>query len=377
VADRAAVIDTTFIAIAAAGGAFAGVAASYVAAPRSRRQPDPFDVDAEADVIAAVLADPTLYFKVSVLEEDAFVYEPHRHIWSAVCAQAADSDDDAERALAAQAGLPALAVHLSSDELIGAVRTVIADRDDSDEIRPALDDLVARDSNENALLSGGAKVLGLHDDRVLYAGGLPLEPNPDGGRAAPMKRAHRKPSIWRTLMLVACGAAGFAAGVTVTQTWWQAAAVLVAVAGLLVVSAVDVDTMYVDYGTLIPTVIVSWGLAITGAVVAGDFGHVARSVGLVVAMLVSLELLAFVYRKLRRREGLGGGDTVMLLLAVGTPALAGASYTVTVSGIVVAAGLAIIVNMVQVVLGRRRTGDPFAFVPYLAAGWLVAWALLG
>lgn len=361
---------TVTLLLLAAVGAAVGAAAAFFTSRRSVRQPDPFDVDAEAAVIAAVLCDPSVFFKVSVLEASAFVYGPHRQLWAAIEACSADSDDDTERALAAAAGLPARTVTLSRTALLDRVRAAV-DTDASQEI----DTLMGRTVDEESLLKAGGKVLSLADDRELYAGGLPLVDNPDGGRTKPVVRALRRPSVARVIAMAVCGAAGFAAGAHVAQDGWTVAAVLVAVAGLLVVSAVDIDTMYIDYPVLVPTIVTSWSLAAVAAFVAGDPGRLLAPLAIVVGVVGSMELLAFLYRKIRKREGLGGGDTALLLVSVGTPALAGAGYSVAVSGIVVAAALAIVAIGVAAVAGRRAARDPFAFGPFLAAGWLVAWLL--
>ncbi|WP_374467859.1 prepilin peptidase [Phenylobacterium sp.] len=131
---------------------------------------------------------------------------------------------------------------------------------------------------------------------------------------------------------------------------------------LLLLAVLDAEHFWLPRLLTVP-------LAVTGLLAAAPLGPEAlqaRAIG-AAAGFAALGLLALGYRRLRGREGLGGGDAYLL---AGGGAWAGWTGLPTILVISAAAGLAAVAALA--VVGRRPSGaQPLPFGVALAAGaWL-------
>lgn len=167
-----------------------------------------------------------------------------------------------------------------------------------------------------------------------------------------------------TIEIISCGigiAAGFL-GSTVAE------AMLTAILGwqLLLIAVVDLEHFWLPDRLTLP-------LLATGLVAAIVVQPAALSDALLGAVVgfVSLYLLALVYRKLRGREGLGGGDP-FLFAAVG--AWVGWADLPVVLLVACAAGLGAVA--LHFLAGRQLQSDSrMAFGPLLAFGTFAVWIM--
>ncbi|MEZ5936589.1 MAG: A24 family peptidase [Hyphomonadaceae bacterium] len=160
-----------------------------------------------------------------------------------------------------------------------------------------------------------------------------------------------------------------AAMLIATQVAWGrdgylAAGALLAL-GLCWGSVIDIDRM------MLPDAI-TLGLAGVGLAVSlagGSHAFVSSAIGCAVGLLVSLGL-AEGYRRLRGRDGLGGGD-IKLLAAAG----AWLGWEGLPAAVLIATSAAIVFILGGAALRRRRpdAAGQIAFGPFIAVGIWVVW----
>jgi leader peptidase (prepilin peptidase) / N-methyltransferase len=144
---------------------------------------------------------------------------------------------------------------------------------------------------------------------------------------------------------------------------WLAGGVLACI--LLMIAAVDALTFRIP--DLLSLPLIAIGLA-AGAIAGADLGD--RVIGAALGFLV-LAALAWAYRALRGREGLGLGDAK--LLAAGG---AWVGWQALPTILLLAAGGGLLMAAVAVLRrGREALAEAFAFGPALAGGVWVAWLL--
>jgi leader peptidase (prepilin peptidase)/N-methyltransferase len=204
-----------------------------------------------------------------------------------------------------------------------------------------------------ALLLGGA---GLITGGGLVRLGLRLLPDAAGERPGPRRYA-----------LMALGAAAVGLWAALAQPT-PLAAVLTALLGwqLLLISAIDAEHFRLPDQLTLP-------LLATGGLAAVLLDHTAPPDALIgaAAGFASLWLLAFAYRRLRGREGLGDGDPFLLAAGgawVGWIGLPGVLLWAS------AAGLSLVAA--RVLTGNRvSAADRLPFGPCLAVGIWLTWLL--
>jgi leader peptidase (prepilin peptidase) / N-methyltransferase len=332
----------------AAVGAGAGPFLATVAARRSAEQPVSVDPDAERELLDAVEGDPTLMRWAAGLDADAFSHPAHGERWAVLCADPGPTED-AVAPGAAELGdtyADAVATALGAGIPAGAPTDVAAL---AQRIRDA-----AADRNLD-----GAR--GLH---------------PTGDPDRPLERHVVAPSGARKAACAGLGALGGAAAVWLAPTPLGALTLAVLCAGLVVVSLVDLDTLYIDGPWFWSLTALTWSLAGLDAVTAGHPGRLLSGLGLTAVLAVGVAVVAWVYSKLRKRGGLGGGDLQLLLVVVAVPATVSGSWSVPLVGLMVAMGLSIAVRLTLIAGRRASVNDAFAFGPYLSLGWALAWAAL-
>jgi prepilin signal peptidase PulO-like enzyme (type II secretory pathway) len=140
----------------------------------------------------------------------------------------------------------------------------------------------------------------------------------------------------------------------------------------IIVSVVDLETMYIDLKIWAIGTGVSWILAIVACLMMGFTLNIWYGLAMVVAVAVLFEGTNFVYSVVRGHPGQGFGDTLIIVGTVGVPvAITGALivgyYSVMGALLAALAGWA-----VGKVFGKTGKDIPFAFGPWLAAGWVIA-----
>lgn len=358
--------------LAAAGavlGALAGPPLARVAAWRASRQPLEYDLDAERQLLHWVLESPGRLVRLTQLRAEHFAGAANASLWQRLRDGAGTlpdlpADTPEQGVTAAEASVtvdPALLQQLSGE--LGAVE-------------PAADPLAA-----------AQRVFDLGDDRLRYPGAAPVERG--GYGEAPLVRRHRAPSGVRQLVAALLGAAAGAVSPALAAHawpdgvafWFSLAALVVLSAGSIVWALVDQDTLLIDLETFFPLAGAAWLLTAAAAFSGGEPVRLAQGFGLSVALAVFFRVVNALYGayKLRatgtRVDGMGGGDSWLVLATAGVPAaLAGSLnvwYLCAMSGMVAA----VVVWLLRwPTRWRIERTTPFAFGPYLALGWILGGA---
>lgn len=352
--------EIALVAAGGVGGVAGGGALARYGARRTLTRPAGCDVAAERSVVAAVRAERSNYPTVAALEAEDFYDPAYRAWWEALAAAYGEVGDPA-----------ALDALVASD--------------------PEGDDLLERGRAEGLtgrrLVRVGARVLAAGEDRRLYGGRA--APRETGEREIPLARAYTDPPLARRTLVrgtlgvgAALGAALVGAlGLGVAASTLATLAVWVIVAGGALIALVDHDTMYLDDQVYVVTAVGGWALAAAADLIAGDGGRLVAGLAVVAATAAVFEGANVLYERVRGRTGMGRGDSMILVLSAGVPSAVTGAWVVGVDGVVAGLALGVIGAVGMMVRGWLGRGPrftrqtPFAFGPYLAAGWLVAWGL--
>jgi prepilin signal peptidase PulO-like enzyme (type II secretory pathway) len=365
-------------------------------ARRSVAQPLVQEPDAEQALIAHVLGRPDSYAVVAELTPSDFCMPAHALVWQAV-EQVCGADK--VRAAIKQAGLDEVK-KLPTDDVIAKLsaggRTI-----EADDVLAAVTEAVSGDDTAvavietaaeatvegdglgaEALLGLGEKVAVAGDDRGRLNGSGMVEENPDG--PLPLRRVYTAPTHNRAMAtIVGCGlgfglAPVFALSAYPDSTggWALAVASLIALTVTsVVVGLVDLDTFYLDLTTFLPGAAVAWAFAAAAAVMAHDASRLIPGVIIVVGIAVFLEVSNRVYKLVRGIDGMGFGDTIIILATSGVPSALVGSVALGFQAMLAGMIISIIVHLATMRKNGLDAQTPFAFGPYLAVGWPVAWAL--
>lgn len=354
---------------------------------RSTRQPAPFDLKAETDVLSAIANDPVQWAWVSPLTEDHFVHPAHRAAWRSVTdllghlpLPEGPVDEQAGAAwiesLRGRSDLPAVGAVRSAIEL-ALTTTPNGDAEPA----PAL---ATEDVSHDRLAGAFADLLACFDDRGFYVAFLPVVA---GGPGEPLLlRRYRKPGIAyvaTTALLTAASAV--AASFTARAVTDALLPQVLITASLLVLgifsvlwALVDFATMYLDTPTFYIGSFSAWALAVAGAVIDGHPGRLIA--GLAIAFGGGCVFVGsnYVYQLVRGRNGMGLGDTFILFATAGVPTAVTGDWQLGYWTLIMSMVLGIIGWGVLRLVGMVTKDSPFAFGPYLALGWILsstAWAV--
>lgn len=371
----AGAITTTSGAAVPAAAAAVTAAATWAlcrfAAARTAAQPVACDPGAEATIIGAVATDPTRYRLAAALNPEDFVIGAHARIWGTLQDLAVPANGAYEREEAKKAGVPARKLDLDATALAGELASRL-DPEAAEALATIAADFETPD--DKTFLSAGQRLTAAtHDRDELNGGSVIVETGDD---TVPLARLLVPASTGRVVASAAIASAAVFTTATLTGgTVLGAAAAMSLVWGLLVLSLVDIDTFYVDVRTLAATAVAAWGFTIWDAAHEGEMHRIAGGLGAFVALGVGVEALAWVHRKIRGIDGFGFGDTMLMGLTVGVPSALSGSIAVGLWSIVVAGIIAIGSRVALMATGRASAREPFAFGPFLAVGWVPAWAL--
>lgn len=358
-------------------GAMAGLPLARVASWRASRQPVDFDLDAERDLLNWLIDKPgRLVRVVGQLRADHFSLSTHGELYAEF--------------LLAVGALPELPTSAGEEAIVAAENAVSADLESLTRQRSPelLDMLRVRAVDHSSGLTAAQTVFELGDDRLRYPGGSPVERG--GAGEAPLVRRHRSPGVRRYVVASLLGAAaGAVTPAFAAHSWPVGPAFYLALGSLAVLSVgsiiwalVDQDTLLIDLETFFPLAALAWVLTVAACFAGGEPQRALRGLGLSVALAVFFRMVNALYGlyKLRttgtRMDGMGAGDSWLVLATAGVPAALTGSlnvwYLCAISGMLVA----VLVWLLRwPTPWRIERTTPFAFGPYLALGWVIGGAV--
>jgi prepilin signal peptidase PulO-like enzyme (type II secretory pathway) len=230
---------------------------------------------------------------------------------------------------------------------------------------------------ESLVISGG-EVINDHMDRTQFNGNSKIIHTGDESR--PMERKHTpyKNSKKIAVMLITLVSNWACYELVSSLNMPGSSKVALALALLLLTSfsilwaLVDIDTMYLDMPSFYLGLTVTWLLVVIGSLSSGKITHFIPGITMTLLMVFIFELINLIYKRLRGSDGMGAGDTMIILGTIGVPtAISGAwqmGYRITMLSFL----LGIIGWLYNKVKNNATKEEPFAFGPYLAVGWMLA-----
>lgn len=227
------------------------------------------------------------------------------------------------------------------------------------------------------------KVLFLAEERALYPGKAPLTLTDNV--ESPLVRHRQQPSIRRFIAGaiaggIGCGTAAALvdseSAITRAGATWATLALCVLVFIGIVISFVDHDTLFLDLPTLLVGGLAAWVLAVVACLNRDDTASLKAGAIVAVVWAVGLELTNLMYRILRKTNGMGFGDTLIVLVSSGVPGAVSGQPLVAFASPFAAAVLALIWHLPGALTKRTGTRTAFAFGPFLCVGWLAGWVVL-
>lgn len=383
---------TLAAAILAVLGAVAGPFLARFAAVRTLDQELPMALDEERTLLLGVLEQVGRLPYLTPVRQVDFASGAHGRIWAALRAAMPECDllsddvtDDECSALAAELNsrhdsiLADVAQHLSSGP---------APVGDGELLRDLVESATRQPPTDVMVIDAGAIVLdaGMNRTRLGGAGLVLPTVTPDSADPAtpPLHRVHVAPSRMRLIVSAFAAALSYglapvlthAAGFSGLAAVLGVAAVVVLATTMIVVSLVDIDTMFIDMKVFLGPTALAW-LLVAGADVAQ---HSARRMlaGVIVTIAIGVfyEILNKVHRLIRKEDGQGMGDTIILLATVGVPGALTGNYALGIYSVLAASVAALIAWMVGFSRGQLTRSTPFAMGPFLATGWMLAWFIV-
>lgn len=343
----------------------------------------------ERRVVAHVLASPGTYVYVHQLRSEHFVDAHLGAIWACIT-EANDgislpetsSDDDTAYEILSnlERSVPADLAAKVGEHLTRNGDTVTAAT-----LRSLLDDAPdgAAAPSPKELVREASKIYNAGIDRAEYAGSARIERTGDQQR--PLRRVASRTSPLRAVIsagILATG--GYVAERVSSLEATGAARVAIAAAlvlltvGSVIWTLVDLETMYVDTKSFYALAGASWSAVLLAAVLADTLARAVTGLLVVGGIVVFIETVNQVYRRIRGRDGMGMGDYLLVLATIGVP--------VGITGDLLLGQVILIASLLAGIAGwaftrLTRPGfsreTPYAFGPYLASGWLLGLLVWG
>jgi prepilin signal peptidase PulO-like enzyme (type II secretory pathway) len=407
-----------------AGAALAPFITKY-SARRVMKRPAGAEVAAEKSVLGAILSNPLNYLIVDVMQAKDFYHPEHAAIWTALEDELGDARINASRnaktkrevrislkeKFGEKISRQALrwstrdAYRLEKDKLMTrrAMNKALKKRNEKIKTRCSSEALVARMNvlfpetadllergaaetlDKRGLIKCGEKVVAAAADRGSLGGSATVTTT--GDFDAPLRRDYLAPTERAIVatggaLALTLGVAPFligALGLGVGASLIALLALWVVAFSGAVIALVDLATMYLDGRVFWQAALCGWGLAAVAALAEDDPRRLLAGLFVVLATAVLFEGLNYLYKLVRGFNGMGFGDTMILVVTAGVPAALTGSWSLgsycVIAGLL-AGLLGWIFNFARGLfkLGPRFTRTtPFAFGPYLEIGWVVAW----
>jgi hypothetical protein len=383
---------------AAAAGALVGALIPTWAARRTLTRPVAMVLEHESVLLAGVLSDLRRYPYVATIPAQDFAAKHHHNIWVALKelfeGLGTITEDTTEAECDAYAGQ--IGAHL--ERLHGLLVDKIGQSDQSSADVARYHELIAygaehgygvdvdavtKANADNDVVAAAQEVLACGNDRNLLAGKAPIGPaaNPNSVDEAnpPLIRALVDPPVSRRALSALAGASigGLIPaavpfmGLTGVSLWMGVAALVVLGFASIIISLVDIDTLYIDTPVWAATTAAGWALAAGAVTLYGSPERILYGALIVIGAVVMLEGANWAFKKFKGMDGAGFGDTLIIVATAGIPPVVLDDYTLgfwcAFLGFVAGA----IGWLVARILGRVTRDTPFAFGPWLAAGWVL------
>lgn len=369
-------------------------AAAWVACPllarRSASQPVPVAPDAEVDVIAAVKAAASRMPYLAQLAPDDFVYPVHQRVWQAYLDAAGDVVGNLNLDTLDDAQCEAAAAAIDQQAFTASVLDGLEPEDRTFFASVSVAEWVSSQA-DSAVMDSAAAVLDAGTERRAYPGSTPVVLDPDADVLDPSRPPLIRPVVpvssarrWFTAVCVGVAAALLptivdAGGFSSPASWTVALASLLVLLGMSAALAwVDADTLFIDMPVWVAGTAASWVLAAAALWWAGMPGQLVTGLVAVAVVALLFEGTNALYKMVRGRAGQGFGDTLIIVGTVGVPAAVTGSFSAAYAAVMASLVLSVLGWIVFAASGKATKSTPFAFGPWLAAGWVAgvfAWAV--
>lgn len=231
--------------------------------------------------------------------------------------------------------------------------------------------------------SDAEKVAFLCEEREGFPGKAGWENRDD--RLTPLVREQRPTTKRRYVIGAVAGGIGFALAALLVESseyiaragaTWAVLSLCLLVAIGIIISFVDYDTMFLDLPTLLVGGALAWAAAVMAALGRDDANGLKAGIVVAVVWAVGLELTNLTYRLIRGANGLGFGDTMIVVVSAGVPGVVSGEPLVAFASPFAAAVLALLWQLPAAVTGKIGRRHAFALGPFLCAGWLAGWIVL-
>jgi leader peptidase (prepilin peptidase)/N-methyltransferase len=380
------------VAVLLLAGGLAGPFLARFASHRTVAMPLDMELEAETDTLVAVLDQLHRLPYLTSLKPSDFAAGSHARIWEAMLACAPEVQAMPEDVSEAECAERGRMLQAREEEFYAQVHALLGQGPAPVTDQARFVDLVNRGPerklDDAKAVEAAQRVLDAGNGRNRLAGtGLVLPTaTPDSASPAspPLQRVHVPPS--RARVVATCAAAAVGAGLipalvaTTGMTGVAAVAAGLALLSLVlfsvVISLVDLDTFTIDLHTFVVTTAAGWVLAVVAAGVSGNWSRLLSGLAVVAGAALFFELGNKAYKLVRGHDGQGMGDTLIVLATAGIPAALTGSWILGFYGVFAGCVLGALGWTVGALRGKLTRHSPFAFGPYLAAGWFAAWLLI-
>lgn len=176
-----------------------------------------------------------------------------------------------------------------------------------------------------------------------------------GGRCSNCKAAIPV-SVW---MIEALCAGGWVVGGVLTNDPLSAVAFGMLVLFAVVLGAIDWKTSYIHMRSYAGFGGLAWGFAAVALVLSDNLSNLWMGLGVGFGIAVFFEIVNGLYYLLRRRHGLGGGDSLLVLVCAGVPVALSGDWVVGVYGVLVGILAGVIGGGIAASRYEKGVADPY------------------
>jgi prepilin signal peptidase PulO-like enzyme (type II secretory pathway) len=364
-------------------GLVLGVATSFVAARRSVKQPVSFNKDCECEFTALILNDPSVFLKIMELKSSDFAFKTYQDTFTKIQTTMYALNYDYSKVDPSNIDNEIIKFReiIEKDESFKKEFNELAEKvlQDNPEVYEKYKLVQTLPQLEENILDKGLTILDLAYDRTLYNGASKIVESTKNSEI-PLERAYCKPSLTRNIISGLYGGLTLVLSFVLAQNspYGESASFFVFLGfGLLAYftllwALVDIDTMYLDMYSFGFGFIAIASTALAAGIATGSLSLLLPGVVIAVGGAIIFEIANILYKLLRGRDGIGAGDTLILLASAGAPAALLSSWVIGYYSILFAFILGLIGWVTLFTLGKVSRSTPFAFGPYLAFGWILA-----
>jgi hypothetical protein len=314
---------------------------------RSIKQPIYFSYQSELILISHVLKDPSFLLEIKEITSDYFAFPLNRIIWEDI-----------------QTGY-------KLDKITDRY-PIIKEYDENYELLT---------TNEKFSIKKIAQdIYDMGEDRLFYNGRSAIVDSSDVSK--PLKRIVQDFNKITQFFLAVALATSFYASILIAKKYsyddnWYFIIILLAFLilsiGAFVLSVIDINTMYIDFNpTFIASAFLSYFLLIIYSFSADKLNNLLQGFLYTLFAALFFYIVNFLYFKIRKRNGIGGGDLQLLFLTSGLITMVTGNYLVLYYSIFIGFLLAILVWLLLLPTKYRLTSKtPFPLGPYLSYGWVL------